>query len=320
MKGKSVSASLKVVFLLLLGLNVIASGQEMIVNGGFADTTGWSISNLDSSTPAQATFGVDDEERPAMGSGPYLYLTGIASDYSNIAIFQKITVIGGTQYQFSGAFKDLTYGQLQQFWSEIYISTEIPTDGLDYTPLAGTNSDRYMAFNTWTGCGLNVDGTYQDNGCNTPANTGLYTAPGEAGVPLDVYVVVKTGIWCGGPEYSFDVAVDEISLIPVGGSAIYKNQQANIEQYQLFQNYPNPFNPTTTINFALAGKETVSLAVYDLTGRKIKTLVSETFNAGNYAVTWDGCNDAGNIVPSGVYFYKIQAGNYSTMKKMTFLQ
>ncbi|HPG39310.1 MAG TPA: T9SS type A sorting domain-containing protein [bacterium] len=319
MKKRAATVMFQTVIVAFLFLTGLVSGQNVISNGGFADTTGWSVSNLDASTLAEATFGVDDEERPAMGSGPYLYLTGVASDYSNIAVFQKVTVIGGTQYQFSGAFKDLTYGQLNQFWSEIYISVEAPVDGSDYTPLAGSNSNRYLAFNTWTGCGSGVDGTYQDNGCNSP-NTGLYTAPGEAGVPVEVYVVIKTGIWCGGPEYSFDVAVDEVSLTPVGGTAINKNDLAKNEQYQLFQNYPNPFNPATTINFSLPGNETVSLAVFDLTGRKIKTLVNETFNAGNHTVTWDGCNDAGQRVPSGVYLYKIQTGNFSMIRKMTLLQ
>ena len=89
---------------------------------------------------------------------------------------------------------------------------------------------------------------------------------------------------------------------------------------QLDQNVPNPFNPTTTIRYAIAGDNQVSLAIYDVTGRKVRTLVNERQRADVYRVNWDGINDRGQRVASGVYFYKLAAGKFTQTKKMVLLK
>jgi hypothetical protein len=86
-------------------------------------------------------------------------------------------------------------------------------------------------------------------------------------------------------------------------------------QYILYQNYPNPFNPTTVIAYSLPAPAAVTLKVYDLLGREIKTLVNERQNAGQHSMTFDGSN-----YPSGVYFYRLQAGTYSQTKKLIELK
>ncbi len=93
-----------------------------------------------------------------------------------------------------------------------------------------------------------------------------------------------------------------------------------VKLFELAQNHPNPFNPVTNIKFSVALDGHVDLAVYDLSGRKIRTLVSETRVAGQHTVTWDGTDAAGNSVPSGMYFYKYVAGGESTAKKMTLVK
>jgi hypothetical protein len=90
--------------------------------------------------------------------------------------------------------------------------------------------------------------------------------------------------------------------------------------YQLDQNYPNPFNPSTTINFAIPKTDKVSLIIYDLVGRNVKTLINDELASGTHIVTWNGTDDAGNIVPSGVYFYKLQTGTFSETRKMMLLK
>lgn len=87
------------------------------------------------------------------------------------------------------------------------------------------------------------------------------------------------------------------------------------DQFSLMQNYPNPFNPSTTINYSITGAGNVKLTVYDLLGNEIKTLVDEYKPAGNYSVQFS----AGSL-PSGTYFYRIQCGSYSAVKKMTVLK
>lgn len=86
-------------------------------------------------------------------------------------------------------------------------------------------------------------------------------------------------------------------------------------EYALNQNYPNPFNPTTTIEFALPKSGEVNLVVYDILGRVVKELVSGVFEAGNHKVNFNATNLA-----SGIYFYKLKAGDFVSVKKLTLLK
>jgi hypothetical protein len=88
----------------------------------------------------------------------------------------------------------------------------------------------------------------------------------------------------------------------------YNNHQNN---FILNQNYPNPFNPTTNISFTLPQRSFVSLKVFDLLGREVTTIISEEMLAGSYAKQWNAAN-----IPSGIYFYRLQAGLYSETKKL----
>ncbi len=91
--------------------------------------------------------------------------------------------------------------------------------------------------------------------------------------------------------------------------------------YSLAQNFPNPFNPTTTIKFTLPVKGHVSLKIYNVAGQLVKTMQDGVMDAGSHDLTWDGSNNLGTSVASGVYFYKINAGdNYENMKKMVLLR
>jgi len=91
-------------------------------------------------------------------------------------------------------------------------------------------------------------------------------------------------------------------------------------KFYLSQNYPNPFNPTTSINYTLRQNSRVELVVYNLLGKKVTTLVDMAQNAGSYQVTWDGTDMYGNNSASGVYFYKIVAGDFVDMKKMILIR
>ena len=90
--------------------------------------------------------------------------------------------------------------------------------------------------------------------------------------------------------------------------------------YTLMQNYPNPFNPVTIINYSLPKKSAVSLVIYDMLGREVKTLVSEEKDAGYYSVEWRGENNLGQKTASGMYIYKLKAGNFTSVKKMLILK
>ncbi len=90
--------------------------------------------------------------------------------------------------------------------------------------------------------------------------------------------------------------------------------------YSLYQNYPNPFNPTTNIKYTIPKGAYVKLVVYNILGKQIKTLVSTEQNAGTHIVQWNGTNDYGSKVASGIYFYRITAGDFVNVKKMILLK
>ncbi|CUT00365.1 FG-GAP repeat domain-containing protein [Candidatus Kryptobacter tengchongensis] len=91
--------------------------------------------------------------------------------------------------------------------------------------------------------------------------------------------------------------------------------------YHLSQNYPNPFNPTTWIKFSIPRDEFISLKIYTVDGRLVKTLVEgRYYSAGKHKITWDGTDENGNKVASGVYIYKISAGKFEASKKMLLLR
>jgi hypothetical protein len=91
-------------------------------------------------------------------------------------------------------------------------------------------------------------------------------------------------------------------------------------RFVLAQNYPNPFNPTTTIEFSLAHREHVNLRVYDVSGALVRVLADDERAAGAYSASWDGRDSAGSPAASGVYFYKLDAGDFTQTRKMVLLK
>ena len=91
-------------------------------------------------------------------------------------------------------------------------------------------------------------------------------------------------------------------------------------EFALHQNYPNPFNPVTTINYDLAKDGHVSIVVYDLLGREVNTLVNEVQNAGYASIRWDGTDNLGKTLASGMYFYQMYTGDFILVRKMVLLK
>ena len=90
--------------------------------------------------------------------------------------------------------------------------------------------------------------------------------------------------------------------------------------YVLKQNYPNPFNMSTKFNYSLPEKAKVSLAIYNLRGEKVKTLINRDQEQGSYDIIWNGTNDVGNTLASGIYLYKFQANDFSEVKRITLIK
>ncbi len=100
--------------------------------------------------------------------------------------------------------------------------------------------------------------------------------------------------------------------------------QIPVGRARLYQNYPNPFNPVTRIAYTVPGSASstnnVLLAVYDVRGALVKTLVNSPVPGGRHVVEWDGKNNSGDMVASGVYFSRLSAGGVVDVKKMVLLR
>lgn len=144
----------------------------------------------------------------------------------------------------------------------------------------------------------------------TSATTKTFTvtAPNTAGT-LTIYATGAGG--SNPPAWNHAVSLN-VTVTPVSGITATGEIPS---VFSLSQNYPNPFNPITKISFALPKSEFVNLSVYDLSGKLVSELVNGQMQAGNYSTSWDAAG-----ISSGVYFYKITAGEFSSVKKLTLIK
>jgi ligand-binding sensor domain-containing protein len=196
-------------------------------------------------------------------------------------------------------------------WGGIFFSTNYGTSwteastGLTFTyvyclavspnGVGGTN----IFAGTWDGVFLSID-----NGSNWIAvNTGLTNTDVHSLVVFgnNLFVGTDGGVW----KRSLPEMITSVNTL---STALQKH-------FNLRQNYPNPFNPVTTISFELPAKSFVTLKVFDGLGREVTTLISGELTAANYSHKWNA-----ESLPSGVYFYRLQAGNYTATRKLFLLK
>jgi len=207
-----------------------------------------------------------------------------------------------------------------------------PTNYVGISLLEGTNvnywaidNDNTIAGNPW---GVYDGFTDVEKFNSISSGIGRQTAGGTAGT--DASHSFGTGpynIPVNGEIYAAFAIVGANSLadlkinaanakIKYGTSVSVKNETGLIpDKFALAQNYPNPFNPVTNISFSLPKSSNVTMKVYDVLGNELKTLVNEFKNAGTYNVNFDASS-----LSSGVYFYKIQAGDFTEVKKLTLVK
>jgi predicted CXXCH cytochrome family protein len=120
-------------------------------------------------------------------------------------------------------------------------------------------------------------------------------------------------------DFSGNISGPSVEL-PVMVTSVREEEGAVPKVFALFQNYPNPFNPITQIKFSIPKRSRVELSVYNILGQKVKNLVNEEMEAGNYIATWNGKDEKGFDVSSGIYFYKLNSKDYSETKKMLLIR
>jgi flagellar hook assembly protein FlgD len=98
------------------------------------------------------------------------------------------------------------------------------------------------------------------------------------------------------------------------------NQIKIPDEFSLMKNYPNPFNPKTNIQFTVPEQSFVKLFIYDINGRIVHKIIDSDLKSGYYSVVWDGTNELGLKVGSGIYFYRLEAKNFTSSQKMIFIK
>ncbi len=171
----------------------------------------------------------------------------------------------------------------------------------------------------FVGTGEHPYSLLEDSPCidaGIPDTTGLNLPPWDIIGNLRIWDGDGNGsaiIDMGAYEYDAPPYVDVNEPIIPNSSSLITN----------LSNYPNPFNPTTTINYSLKENSKVSLNIYNIKGQKVKQLISNSagqFSAGQHSVVWNGKDDNGKTVSSGIYFYKLKTGDYEKTKKMILIK
>ncbi|MGH7601021.1 MAG: FlgD immunoglobulin-like domain containing protein, partial [bacterium] len=147
----------------------------------------------------------------------------------------------------------------------------------------------------------------------------------NAEVSISKNVSFRGAVWANQASVDRDVIFLHHSSPGVLPKQVLDEDQAVAEavavtSYELAQNYPNPFNPTTTIKIALPEASEVRLAIYNSNGQLVRTLYSGPMPAGRFSLEWDGANESGERVASGVYVYVLKAGSFVAQRKLVLMK
>jgi hypothetical protein len=260
-----------------------------------------------------------DDLNPTLGGNIYFYTNNVDSaivswvgiaHYGNTGNYTMeaiITAGGNIEYQYNSATGTLNS-------CTVGIENSTGSDGLQVT----SNQDYLTS-------GLAIQFKLPIFWLRVLPASG-YTLPGEASHAAVIFDArdIENGTYVGQILISSNDPDEATITLPctlqVGGQGINDALGTLPASYGLSQNYPNPFNPTTQITFALPRSSEVSLDVYDIMGRQVQTLVSGKLDAGIHSVIWDGKDKAGKQVTSGIYLYRLKAGDYIDNRKMVLLK
>ena len=177
---------------------------------------------------------------------------------------------------------------------------------------ADFNGNLWLATNGGGLIELKPDGSF--NQYNMATTDGKI--PGDILTHMEIHNNV---IWASTSAEGIVRLANLINIVP---TSVFDRSVEPIKpsNFGLYANYPNPFNPTTTIRFDLAKNEKVELAIYNTRGELVKVIASGNYSAGSHSVMWDGRDRNDRLVPSGIYLYKLKAGEVMMSRKMTLLK
>jgi hypothetical protein len=156
-----------------------------------------------------------------------------------------------------------------------------------------------------------------------PAGTLLIRETGNPTARILMFTLLESGYYTifAGDGYNGTLTGNySLNLTKIPTAIEDQSVSGIIEKYELYQNYPNPFNPSTTISYQLPKLSQVKLTIYNMLGQEVRRLVHARMPAGRYDVAWDGRDEDGKIVSSGVYLYRLQAGRVVETRQMLLLR
>lgn len=251
-------------------------------------------------------------EAPQDGTAPCLrLLQSTILGNANSAIYQEVTLEGGETYSFDAAVKEPAKedNPATNFWCEFYLTKTLPTNlGPDITVANGAIAMGYIKYKGWASSYI----TYYNgllSGLPAPLSAAPFTVPGTGNQTY--YFVIKSGTNSGNME----VFVDNLILKKASATDVRKENSIIPNTFSLEQNYPNPFNPSTTIKFSIPKESYVSLKVYNVIGEEVAAMVSEQMSPGYYNFSFDASK-----LTSGMYLYRLNAGDFVSTKKMILIK
>jgi hypothetical protein len=184
-----------------------------------------------------------------------------------------------------------------------------------YDPIAGRSSDPILTYCCVSDTNLDLTGCAASF-FTMPNN--LIADPKFCDTASDDFRLQATSPCVGIASDGGDIGAEEIGCVPLDTDN--PDDPPLPTAITLEQNYPNPFNIETAISYSLPRACFIRLTVYDLLGREVRSLVDATQSAGPHVVVWDGCDNSGSVVASGVYFYRLESDDHAESRKMLLLK
>lgn len=257
--------------------------------------------------------------------------TGTPNDSVQLSLYQRIFpilwehpgvagitlwgYIEGQMYQ-STAFLLRSNGRERPAlqWLREYLKSVLPVELTSFTALASKNE---ILLNWTTATETNNYGfeIQRKHSSNNFVTIGFVKGNGTTSEVNGYYFYDR--------NFSNGKNIYRLKQIDYSGTFEYSNEievTSIPNEYSLEQNYPNPFNPSTIIKYNLRESSKVKVNVYNITGVRVRTLVNSSQEAGEYSVVWDGLDDNGNPVSSGVYLYRLEAGDKNLQRKMILIR
>lgn len=252
-------------------------------------------------------FGNDNGCTNCVGNGLEVWAAG--AGYTNIIIYQEVTLKAGHTYYPDAAIKNLDV-QAQNNWIQLKIGLEAyPANENDGIKLYGTNA--------WLGCGV-PEGMMSEVACDgdllmDSIGDRAWIAPDTLGDEFTAYFAIVAGMWTNADnQYPYDFIIDEVVLIDSAEAAASGLNLADVVNKASVSNFPNPYRNQTTIVYELPTKADVKLSLYNMMGQEVMNLYEGARDAGTYRAEVDLSN-----INTNVLFCKLEYNNKVVVTKMT---